>query len=328
MENPAIDFGDEYAFWENIEFVIPEIKHNIRPCWNQGENKETKSACTIVWAVNQLIRLFWIDMDKKTTNKLYIEVVKYCEKNGYVIWSGRATPTACNTVCKWWNEIGCRTFNKDKVFWLRLYWNNERIIEALNKGHLVWYTKQVNFGTDQVEGLIWRDKYPKMVWHRLNWKWIKYTKATGGADISKAERWSQDNYHGAIGENFAFKEMKKYINNGVYAYWYLILPESCMKENIEEEKKRIAREKAVNATIQVLSATYDELNTEEQMMISSLVWELRNTPNARERINGTENKVYQAVCDLLSYAWKYAGEEEQKKYSELATYLRNKYKLK
>lgn len=56
--NPAVDYGDEYAFGEEVEYVVPQIKHNIRPCGNQAKNKETKSACTIVGAVNQIIRLF------------------------------------------------------------------------------------------------------------------------------------------------------------------------------------------------------------------------------------------------------------------------------
>jgi len=328
MINPAIDFGDEYAFGEDVNYKTPEIKHNIRPQGNQWENKETKTACTIVWAVNQIIRLFWIDLNKAKTNQLYIEVIKYCEKYWYVIGDWWGTPTACNIVCKRWNEIWYKAFNKEKVFRLRLYWNNPKLIEALDKGHLVWYTKQVNFGMDQVEWLIRRDKYPKMVWHRLNRKGIKYTIATWGADVSKAERGALDNYHGAIGESFAFKEVKKYINNWVYAYWYVIMPESCMENNIEKEKQKIARLKAINAVIGALTSTYEDLNTEEQLMASSLAWEMRNTEGARERINWKENKVYQSVCDLLSFAWKYADEETQKKYSELASYLREKYKLK
>lgn len=81
----ARDFGDEYAFGEDVEFVIPKIEHNIRPCGNQGKNTETKSACTIVGAINQIIRLFGIDLDMEKTNKLYIEAVKYCENFGYQI---------------------------------------------------------------------------------------------------------------------------------------------------------------------------------------------------------------------------------------------------
>lgn len=330
MINPAIDFGDEYAFGEEVNYKTPEIKHNIRPQGNQWENKETKTACTIVWAVNQIIRLFWLELDKSKTNQLYIEVVKYCTKYWYVIGDWWATPTACNVVCKRWNEVWYKTFNKEKVFRLRLYWSNPKLIEALEKWHIVWFTKNVNFASDQVEWLVYHEAslYPKMVWHRLNWAWVKLIKATWWADISKAERGAVDNYHWAIGEFFAFKELKKYINNWIYAYWYVIMPESCMEDNIEKEKQRIARVKAINAVIGALSSTYEDLNTEEQMMASSMAWEMRNTEGARERVNGKENKVYQAVCDMLSFAWKYADEETQKKYSDLASYLREKYKLK
>jgi hypothetical protein len=86
MINPAIDYWDEYAFWEDIEYVVPKLTHNIRPKGNQGKNKETKSACTIVWAVNQIIRLFWLDLDEEQTNTLYLSAVDYCTKLWYVVW--------------------------------------------------------------------------------------------------------------------------------------------------------------------------------------------------------------------------------------------------
>lgn len=328
-KNTARDFGDEYAFWEDVEFVIPKIEHNVRPHGNQWKNNETQSACTIVWAVNQLIRLFALDLDMEKTNKLYIEVVKYCEKYWYIIGEGRATPTACNVVCKRWNEIGYKAFWKEKVFRERLYRSNEKIVEALEKWHIVWYTKNVNFWTDQVEWLVRRDKYPKFIWHRLNRAWVKHIKATGWADISKAERWAVDNYHWQIGEFFAFKEMKKYINNWVYAYWYLILPEYCMKNNIEEEKKRIARMKAVNATIWVLTSTRWDMEEAFQELSSSYAQALREEySEARPKEEDQAKKVYQSIVDILSYSWKFAWEEEKEKYSELANFLRKKHNLK
>lgn len=329
-KNTARDFGDEYAFWEDVEFVIPEIKHNVRPHGNQGKNKETSSACTIVWAVNQLIRLFALDLDMEKTNKLYIEVVKYCEKLWYSIGEWWSTPTACNSVCKWWNEIWYKAFKKEKVFWNRLYWSDWKIVEALKKWHIVWFTKNVNFSSDQVEWLVYHEAtlYPKSVWHRLNRAWVNHIKATGWADISKAERWAVDNYHGQIGEFFAFKEMKPYINHGVYAYWYLILPESCMKTNIEEEKKRIARMKAVNATIWVLTSTRWDMEEAFQELSSSYAQALRDEyKEARPKEEDQSKKVYQAIVDILSYSWKFAGEEEQEKYSELANFLRKKHNL-
>jgi hypothetical protein len=38
-------------------------------------------------------------------------------------------------------------------------------------------------------------------------------------------------------------------------------------------------------------------------------------------------KVYQSVVDMLSYSWKFAWYTEQKKYEELANYLRSKFWL-
>jgi len=329
IKDDARDFGDEYAFGEDVEYSTPKIDHNIRPCGNQGKNTETKKACTIVGAVNQIIRLFGIDLNMEKTNKLYIEAVKYCEKYWYQIGSWRSTPIAINTVCKRRNEIGHKAFNQDKIFRLRLYRSNEKIIEALNNWHLVWYTKNIYFWKDQVDWLVWRDKYPESTWHRLNRKGIKFTKATGGADISQAERWSQDNYSWQQWENFAFKTVKKYINNWIYAYWYLIMPESCMKSNIEDQKEKIAKMKAINSTLWVLTSTRWDMDEAFQELSSSYAQALREQyPDARKLEENQEKKVYQALVDLLSYSWKFAWEEEQKKYSELADFLRKKHDLK
>ena len=131
MTEIAYDYGDEYAFWEDTKCIIPQITHDIRPRGNQANNKETKSACTIVWAVNQIIRLFGLDLTTKQTNTLYIDAVHYCEKYGYVIGSWWWVPTAVDHVRKRWNEIACKTFNKEQVFSKRLLWDNDEIKEAL-----------------------------------------------------------------------------------------------------------------------------------------------------------------------------------------------------
>ena len=329
--NAAWDYWDEYAFWEDVECVIKQVDNNIRPVWNQGKNNETKTACTIVWAVNQLIRLFWLSLTTEQTNKLYIEAVHYCEKYWYIIGGWWWVPDAVNAVRKWWNEIAYKTFNKEKVFSKRLLWNNEQVIEALEKWHLVGFSKTVNFWTDQVEWLVRRDPkmYPKMVGHRLNFKWVKYTKATWWADISKAERAAQDNYHGAIWENFAFKSLKQYIYNWINWYCYLILPVSWLKTSIEEEKIRIAKTKAINATIGVLTTTWWDMDEAYQELSSSYASALRDQyPEARAKEENEVKKVTQSVTDILSYAWKFVDEEDQKMFADLASHLRAKHNLK
>jgi hypothetical protein len=96
----------------------------------------------------------------------------------------------------------------------------------------------------------------------------------------------------------------------------------------EEVKENIKAIKAINATIWVLSTTWSDLSSEEQLMSSALATKLRNNEWARGKIEQQDKKAYQAVIDLLSYTWKFAGEEEQKKFSELASYLRDKFNLK
>ena len=102
-----------------------------------------------------------------------------------------------------------------------------------------------------------------------------------------------------------------------------------MKTNIEEEKKRIARMKAVNATIWVLTSTRWDMEEAFQELSSSYAQALRDEyKDARPKEEDQAKKVYQAIVDILSYSWKFAWEEEQEKYSELANFLRNKHNLK
>lgn len=106
------------------------------------------------------------------------------------------------------------------------------------------------------------------------------------------------------------------------------MPVSSMKENIEKEKQRIALLKAVNATISVLTTTWSDLPEEFQKASSVYATSLRDKyPDARKLEKDQQKKVYQSVVDFLSYAWKYAGEDEQLKFADLAKTLREKYKL-
>lgn len=328
-ENNARDYGDEYAFWDNVEFDIPEIKHDIRPKTNQGSNTTTKSACTMIGALNQIIRLFGIDLDLVDSNRLWIEVVNYCVENGgYKIGYGWSTPTAINCVCKFWNEIGSVRYNTDKVFYVRHYWNSDRPKEALEKGHLVGFTYHLNFGEDRKKGLVYKDSYPAWGGHRTNRQSTKTTKATGGAKEPSADCGVYDSYYGGTNQ-YLIMDRSKYINKGMYARAYLIMPQWCMKKTVEEVKKEIKEEKAVNALIWVMSSTYGEIPNEFQLMSSAYATALRDRyEGARPLESDGIKKTYQMVVDVLSYAWKYADEEEQKTYAELAKHLRDKFGLK
>ena len=86
--------------------------------------------------------------------------------------------------------------------------------------------------------------------------------------------------------------------------------------------------KAVNAVIAVLTSTWADLPEHFQELSASYAKELRETyPDARKLEKEQAKKVYQSMVDFLSYAYKYAWDEEKDKYSELAWYLRNKFKL-
>lgn len=324
-ENYAWDYGDEYAFGDEVDFDIPEIKHNIRPRSNQGSNMETKSACTMIGALNQIIRLFGIDLTIKESNNLWIELVHYCEWFGYKIGNGWDTPTAINCVCKFWNEIGAERYGTEKVFYARRYWNTEKPKEALKKGHLVWFTMALNFGEDRKKGLVYKDSYPWAWGHRLNWQKTETTVPTGWAVCPEADCGVYDNYYGLTNQ-YLIKDRSKYMNKGMYTWGYIILPQSCLKKPIEEVKQDIVEKKAFNYVVDALSCAYGYVPDKYKEKFSALAKEIRDEfKEVRKTVDGDEKKGAIAITDALSYLYKFADEEDKKKYAEMASNMRKKY---
>ena len=327
-ENFAWDYGDEYAFGADVEFEIKEITHNIRPHTNQSSHTETSSACTMIGALNQIIRLFWIDLDTKKSNELWIEVVHYCENFWYKIWNGWDTPTAINAVCKFWNEIWSERFGTEKVFYVRYYWNTEKPKEALEKWHLVWFTKALNFGEDRKKWLVWRDSYPWAWWHRLNWQATKTTKPTWWASEPTADCGVYDNYYGLTNQ-YLIRDRSKYINKWMYARAYMIFPQSRMKNTVEEEKARIEQEKAFNYVLWALSNAYASVPEKYQEKFGELAKMIREDfENTRKMETNQEKKSMIAITDAMSYLYKFVNSETQKTFAELAQKFRDEYKFK
>ena len=93
------------------------------------------------------------------------------------------------------------------------------------------------------------------------------------------------------------------------------------------QKARIL--KAVNAVIAVLTSTYWDLPVKYQDLSASYAKKLRTDyPEARKLEQDQTKKTYQSVVDILSYSRKFAWNTEQKKYEELANYLRKNFWLK
>lgn len=327
--NWAWDDWDEYAFGEWTEFVIPTITHNIWPKTNQWMNTETKSACTIVWSINQIIRLFWLDMEYKESNELGIEAVNYCTKYWYKIWSWWSAPTAIDAVCKYWNEVGYKKYNTEKVFYVRYpSYTHEKAVEAINKWHLVWFTYMLNYWDDRYKWLVYKDSYPVAVWHRTNWKATKHTKATWWASWTWCDIWVHDSYYKWTNEYF-IKDRKKYIGKWMNAPAYLILPQSTMTNSVEEEKKRIAQEKALNTLLWALTTTYGDVPEEIKWLSAQFAKVLREKfPEVRWLIEEQQKKSMQSCVDMLSYNYKYADEKYQKKFADLAAEMRKDFGLK
>lgn len=325
--NYAWDYGDEYAFGEDVEFQIKEIKHDIRPHSNQALNTETSSACTIIGAINQIIRLFWLDLTKQECNNLWIDAVHYCEQFGYKIWNGWDTATAINAVCKFWNEIWSERFWTEKVFYSRRYWNTEKPQEALAKWHLVWFTVALNFGEDKYKWLVRRDKYPWAWWHRLNRQSTKTTKPTWWASEPTADCGVYDNYEWYTNQ-YLIRDRSKYINKGMYARAYMIFPQSRMKNTVEEEKERIAQKKAFNYVLWALSNAYASVPAKYQEKFGELAKMIREDyADTRKMETDQEKKSAIAITDAMSYLYKYVNADNQKTFAELAQKFRDEYKF-
>ena len=96
----------------------------------------------------------------------------------------------------------------------------------------------------------------------------------------------------------------------------------------KEEIEKIRTLKAVNAVIAVLTSTWWDLPEKYQKLSADYAKKLRTDyPDARKLEPEQAKKVYQSVVDMISYSRKFAWYEEQKKYEELANYLRKKFGL-
>ena len=323
----ARDNWDEFAFGtNNTKFTIPKIEHNIFPKTNQWLQDETTSACTIFWAWNQIIRLFWLDLTMEEANKVWLEIVKYCTQFWYTIGYWWSTPDALNTVCKWWNTIWYNRYNKEKIFYEKLVWWDERIQEAKDKWHLIGFTYNLNRNQDRYKGLVDKDEYKWATWHRCNIKSPNLTRATSWLITKDAKEWVHDNYYIWTNEYY-IKDIWKYVYKWVYWNFYIVLPQSCLEWSVEQVKQDIKELKAVNATIWVLSTTWSDLPEEMQNLASSYANTLRNAYSEARPLQDKDKKVPQWLVDILSYEWKYFDEEDQKKLAELASHLRQKYSV-
>ena len=324
----AWDFWDEYAFWtDTTSFEIPTITHNIRPKTNQSKNTISKSACTIFGSWNQIIRLFWLDLSLDEANAIGLEIVEYCKKFWYVVWKWWATPTAINSVCKWWNNIWKDKFNKGTVFYVAASRDDSKVKEALEKWHLVGFTYALNWNEDRYVWLIDKDSYNVATWHRTNIKNSALTNATSWLKVSDANEWVHDSFYWYTNEYY-IKDITKYINNWVYANFYLILPESSMDWTVEEEKKKIEETKAINSVIASLTVAYWSVPEEYQNKFADLAKELREKYEDAMPIIGNEvTKSATSIVNSLSFNYKFVPEKYQNKFAELAKELREDFNI-
>lgn len=137
-----------------------------------------------------------------------------------------------------------------------------------------------------------------------------------------------DNYEGYFNKYF-IDEVEKRLHKEIFPEMYLILPKSCIgKKTVEEVKKEIKENKAVNAILGILSSTYASLPN-QQDALAKLAKSLRaEYPYARELVEDEQKKVMQAVVDVLSFAYKFAEPRYQAEFARLAGEMRKRYGLK
>ena len=96
----------------------------------------------------------------------------------------------------------------------------------------------------------------------------------------------------------------------------------------KEKINKLRTLKAVNAVIAVLTSTWWDLPKKYQDLSADYAKKLRTDyPEARKLETDQIKKIYQSVVDMLSYSWKFAWYNEQKKYENLANYLRKNFWL-
>jgi len=135
--------------------------------------------------------------------------------------------------------------------------------------------------------------------------------------ISKIDKYRQDHFKWVGKLSLFTKDYSKTKANKNYN-----------RLNNKEEINKIRTLKAVNAVIAVLTSTWWDLPEKYQKISADYAKKLRTDyPDARKLETEQAKKVYQSVVDMLSYSWKFAWCTEQKKYEELANYLRNKFWL-
>jgi len=223
-------------------------------------------------------------------------------------------------------------------------------------GTLPWEAMDCSRFTQIILENVWitLERNSSMQWEQFSSTWNMHT------DLSKAEVWDLIFYGGtyqtdkpithvwfymwnnemisASGKQVNICAIDKYWKDHFKSVWKLSLftkdyNKSLATQNYDrlsntgaiEHEKTI---KAVNAVIAVLTSTWWDLPEKYQNMSSDYAKQLREQyPDARKLEPEQTKKVYQSVVDMLSYAWKFAWWEEQKKYKELNQYLRKKFNL-
>ena len=321
------DYEDEWSFWDE-EYKIEDVSWNAQASNNQWTNTKSKSACTIFWAVGAIQHLFNLQMSVYDANQLWLDAVDYCVKYwGYTVGKWWWCDTACKYVADWWNNTQAEKRWLPKVFYLRRYWTDAIIAEALNKWHYIGFSKTANWYADKVKGLIDKDSYSTTTGHRLNFKSTSQTKATSWLENDNYDVWVHDNYEWNPWQQFFIKNRKTYIGKWINWYCYLFLPESNMVDTtIEEKKDEIEVGKAVNALIWTLSTTRGSLPKEFQDKVSALASDLRKAyPDARKLVNDESKKHYQVIVDQLSFNRKRADGNYKEAYWALAKEIREKF---
>ena len=184
-------------------------------------------------------------------------------------------------------------------------WNMHTDLSKAEVWDLVFFknTYETENEITHVGFYIWNNEMINASWKKVN--------------ISKIDKYWKDHFKWVWKLTLFTKEYNKTTANKNYD-----------RLSNKEEINKIRTLKAVNAVIAVLTSTWWDLPEKYQKMSADYAKKLRTDyPDARKLEPEQAKKVYQSVVDMLSYSWKFAWYAEQKKYEELANYLRKNFWL-
>lgn len=224
MSNGAYDEDDIGVLTiDNLEIDVeklPNLAPRAIPEFDQSINPYTNMSCTISNRYWQALYVF----DKPHSKELWYKFLKQAEKDWWVAWEWRWTPTWLNSVRRLWNT----KYPDEQFVFCVLTKSDVAVKQFLDKGYPVAYTFRGNWAMmidAQKDWILdWTDRGVPTFWHTTNLipnvdypNWEAKHKVTPYA--------TSDNSWGRKGYSYPVYAMPNFLNfRGMYDNVYVIIP--------------------------------------------------------------------------------------------------------